>query len=179
MKLKDIRISKRLFIGFGILDLLMVALVITGITATKRMNDRLEGIVNNNDAMIEAAYDVKDGVVTINLTTLASFTTKDEAYKTQAANTLGVNRAKYKAATDKIEKLEDTSEGKDLVKAIKDTIAHGREGNDKAIELAKSGKPDEAVATYVAEVLPNTTKIIEDCDTLIRYEQKRSVEVTG
>ena len=174
MNLKDIRIGKRLFIAFGILELLMVALIIIGARTTVSMNGRLEDIVNEHNALIDAAYNVKDGVVTINLTTLASIMTKDEAYKAKSGDVVAANRAKYKAATETIEKLEETAEGKELLKKIKDGIVTGRAGNNKAMELSKAGKVDEAVAAYTGEVLPTSTRIFENCDALISFEQKRT-----
>ena len=46
MNFKNIRIGKRLGIGFGILGLMMIVLVVAGITATATMNSRLEEIAN-------------------------------------------------------------------------------------------------------------------------------------
>ena len=79
MKLKDMKVSKRAYIGFGILELLMVVLVIAAITATKGVNSRLEQIVKTNDTLITAAYDVKDADNTVEVVLLARFTSKKDA----------------------------------------------------------------------------------------------------
>ncbi len=177
MKLKDIRISRRLFVGFGILELLMVVLIITGVSATRGMNGRLEQIVQKNNALVEAAYGLKDGVNTLNLTVLASFTSKDEAFRAKATAVVGANRAKYKNAAQIIEKLEPSEEGQGLIKKVKDEMVAGREANNKAMELAKAGKPDEAASYFVANTMPSAFKTLEASDVLIQYQQKRSANV--
>ena len=81
MKLKDIRIGKRLFIGFGIMNLILVGICIFGLSMITSVNGSLEQIVEKNNVLIKAAYDMKDGLNTANLTALAAFTTKDEAFR--------------------------------------------------------------------------------------------------
>jgi methyl-accepting chemotaxis protein len=179
MKLKDVSISKRLLIGFGIVELLMVVLVVTGIRATSNMNARLEELAAVNTEKIRAAYDVKDGVNTINLTTLASFATKDEQYKAKSVGVVDANRNKYKVASERIQKLERTAEGQDLIKRIKQEIVAGKANNVAAINLSKEGRMDEAVASFVSTVLPGATAILDDCDRLIEYEVKLNTAVVG
>jgi methyl-accepting chemotaxis protein len=175
VKLKDIKIGKRLFIGFAILELLMVVLVFAGVSATRSMNSRLEQIVNNNDPKIEAAHGVKEAVSAINIAALELFTAKDDKSKA----VIEENRAKYKASTEKIEKLEDTPEGRDLIKGIESAIVSGRENNNKAMEISKTGKPEEAVSFFIGNVLPVSAKILEMCDTLVKYERDKSAAVAS
>lgn len=95
MKLKDVKIGKKLLMAFGVVELLMIALIIMGVTATNSMNGRLEQIVSSNDAMIEAAYDLKGAINSINLRTLGSFASKDEAHGAHMAEVVTENRNKY------------------------------------------------------------------------------------
>jgi methyl-accepting chemotaxis protein len=173
MKLKDIKIGRRLFVGFGVVELLMVVLVITGIATTRNMNTRLEYIVNVTAEKVEAAYDLKDAVNTINLTSLGTFSTKDEAYKAKSAQVIDANRQKYQSTTERLDKLETADAGKNLIRTIKDEIVAGRTNNNNALALMKEGKAQEAAEYFVANVLPTATKILDDCDRLIEYEHKQ------
>jgi methyl-accepting chemotaxis protein len=171
MSFKNIRIGKRLGIGFGILGLLMVALVITGIGATSMMNSRLEQITQVNNAKTQAAYDMKDGIKSVNLFVLSKLVSKDESFQAKADQTIGDARGKYKKSLDALEKLELSAQGKDLISKFKENIGKGKEGNTKALEAAKAGKADEAVGIFVSTVLPAALEMFDMGDQLIKYQQ--------
>ncbi len=82
------------------------------------MNTRLKSIVALDNAKIEAAYDIKDAVNTINLTSLAVLSTKDKGYAARSGGVVNANRQKYKAAVEKVDRLEATADGKALIGKI-------------------------------------------------------------
>ena len=120
MKLKDIRVGKRLFIGFGIMNFILVGICVFGLSMITGVNGSLEQIVGKNDVLIKAAYDMKDGFSAVNLTVLAALTAKDEAYRARSADVINANRLKYGNAVEVIDKLETSEEGKGLIKDLKD-----------------------------------------------------------
>jgi methyl-accepting chemotaxis protein len=171
MKLKDMRIGTRLGIGFGILAVLMAVLVITGISATSKMNDKLKQIVEVNNAKIEAAFTMKDGVQLVNLATFGKLVSKDAAFQEQNAKIIDSSRAEYKASVDKIEKIEKSEKGKELIQQIKSNISSGRENNTKALEASKAGNTEEAVNIFLGTVLPASLKLFDNCQELVKYQQ--------
>ncbi|MGD0230776.1 MAG: methyl-accepting chemotaxis protein [Syntrophorhabdales bacterium] len=173
MKLKDIRVGKRLFIGFGVMNLILVGICMFGLSMITSVNGSLEQIVEKNNVLIKAAYDMKDGLNTANFTVLAALTTKDEAFRAGSADIINTNRLKYGNAVEVIDKLDTSEEGKGLIKDIKDSMASGRNANDKVMELTKSGKTEEAAALFVTDTLPLVTKALVGCDGFIKYQQKR------
>jgi methyl-accepting chemotaxis protein len=172
MKLKDMRIGTRLGIGFGILVALMAVLVITGISATSKMNDKLKQIVSVNNAKIEAAYDLKDGIEMVNLSILGGLVAEDPAFKEQSGKLVDSSRGKYVAAAEKIAKLEESAKGKELIKTIKDTIVAGKANNIKAMEAAKAGNKTEAVSIFLGTVLPASLHTFEVAGELVKYQQQ-------
>ena len=179
MKLKDIRIGKRLFIGFGIMNLILVGICIFGLSMITSVNGSLEQIVEKNNVLIKAAYDMKDGLNMANLTALTAFTTKDEAFRARSADVINAHRLKYGNAVEVIDKLEASEEGKGRIKDIKDIMASGRNANNKAMELSESGKTKEATALFVSDTLPLVTKVLEGCDGFIKYQQKRTATLAA
>ena len=179
MKLKDIRVGKRLFIAFGIMDFILVGICAFGLSMITGVNGSLEQIVGKNDVLTKAAYDMKDGLNTANLAILAALTTKDEAYRAKSDGMVNASRLKYKNAVEVIDKLETSEEGKGLIKDIKDIIASGRNVNDKVTELYKSGKNEEAVALFVTGGLPLMAKVFEGCDAFMTYQQKRTAALAA
>ncbi|MGA2106268.1 MAG: methyl-accepting chemotaxis protein [Syntrophorhabdales bacterium] len=179
MKLKDIRVGKRLFVGFGIMDFILVAICLFGLSMIAGVNGSLEQIVGKNDVLIKAAYDMKDGFSAVNLTVLAALTAKDEAYRARSADVINANRLKYRNAVEMIDKLETSEEGKGLIKDLKETIISAKNANDKVLELSKSGKTEEAAAAFVTDSLPSVTKTLEGCDGFIKYQEKRTATLTA
>ena len=171
MSFKNIKIGKRLGIGFGILGLLMITLVITGIVATKMMNSRLEQITKVNNFKIQTAYDIKDGVKNVQLLVLSSLVSKDEAFKTKSAQSVDDTRTKFKASLAAIEKIESSSKGKEIIKVMKENMANGKERNTKVMEAAKSGKYEEAATMFVGTVLPTAFELFDLGDQLIQYQK--------
>lgn len=175
MKVKDIGIGKRLGIGFGILVVFMVILVITGIVSTSMMNERLKEIISVNNAKIAASYDIKDGIQLVNLTVLARIVSKDESFKAEAAKLTDAARSKYLASAEKLAKIEDSAKGKEIIKAIKDNIASGKEANVRAMEAAKAGNTEEASSIFVGSVIPLSLKVFEMNDELIKHQHDDSL----
>jgi methyl-accepting chemotaxis protein len=171
MNFKNMRIGVRLGIGFGILAVLMAVLVLTGISATSKMDDKLKQIVNVNNAKIEAAFAMKDGVQLVNLATFGKLVSKDAAFQAESARLVDASRATYKAAVDKIGVLEKSEKGKELIGKIKDSIASGRANNTKALETSQAGNTEEAVTIFLGTVLPSSLKLFDYCAELIKYQQ--------
>jgi methyl-accepting chemotaxis protein len=171
MNFKDLKISKRLGIGFGILGFMMVAIVVIGVVVTSMMNARLKQITQVNNVKTQLAYDMKDGIKTVNLFVLSKLVTKDESFQGKADQTITEARTKYKNSLDALEKLETTAKGKDLIQRFKDNIALGKEGNTKAIEAAKAGNTEEAITVFVGTVLPAALNMFEMGDQLINYQK--------
>ncbi len=171
MKLKDMKIGTRLKIGFGILAVLMAALAAIGINETRAMHSDLRQVLDLNNAKIQAANDLKDGIKTVNLAIFATIVSKDEAILSQNAALINEGRTKYKAAVAQIEKLEQTDKGKEILKALQAGTAAGKENNGKALEAAKAGKSDEALSIFMGSVLPAALKDFQSCDELIKYQQ--------
>lgn len=171
MKLRDMKIGTRLGIGFGILVVLMAVLAVVGISATGAMHGDMRQVLDLNNAKIQAANDLKDGIKTANLAIFATIVSKDEAVLSQNAALLNEGRSKYKAAVDRIEKLEQSDKGKEILGAIKAETAAGRENNAKAVEAAKAGRSDEALSLFLGTVLPSAIETFRHCDELIKYQQ--------
>lgn len=169
--LKNIGISKRLAIGFGILGFLMVLLVITGITAASMINSRLEQIARVNNAKIQAAYETKDGIKTVNLMALSKLLSKDEALMTRADRIIGKTREQLPKNLETLEKLETSAKGKELLNPFKENFAKGEAVFGKVIEAARAGKTDEAVSLFVGTILPASLELFQMGDQLLQFQK--------
>lgn len=183
MRLRDVKIGTRLGIGFGILVFLMIVLLGIGAISTKFMNDRLKQIVEVNNVKIKAANDFRMGTRTATLMTFAAIAAKDEALRGQYLQKVESTRSVYRAALDTLDKIEDTPKGKEMVKTIRDGMTANKGKNGKALELAKEGKTEEAVSSFLEAMtrgLGSTSDIVEELnvyqqsDILRRYTEAQN-----
>ena len=168
---RNVGISKRLAIGFGILGFLMVALVITGIVATSMINSRLEQIAQVNNAKIQAAYETKDGIKTVNLMALSKLLSKDEALMSKADQIIGTTREQLPKNLATLEKLETSQKGKELLTPFKDNFAKGEATFGKVIQAARAGKTEEAVSLFVGTILPASLELFRMGDQLLQFQK--------
>jgi methyl-accepting chemotaxis protein len=175
MKLKDMRIGKRLGIGFGLLVLMMVALVIAGIVATRGMNAKLNQIVKINNAKVEAAQNFLTGTKTTSALLLGAMATKDEALRDQSMQAVATTRTEYMSWMDKLEKIEDTAKGKEIIKGIREGMAAAAGSSGKSMELMKSGRADEAATGFLTWFIKNMQDQSNDAVAKLIAYQKEDV----
>ncbi|OPY60889.1 MAG: Methyl-accepting chemotaxis protein McpS [Syntrophorhabdaceae bacterium PtaU1.Bin034] len=171
MIFKNIGISKRLAIGFGILGFLMVVLVITGIISTSMINSRLEQITQVNTAKIQAAYEMKDGIKTVNLMAFGTLLSKDEAFLSKAGQIIATTKDRPGKCLESLEKLEASVKGKELLNPFRENFARGETGFDNVLKAAQAGKTDEAVSLFVGTILPAALDLFQMTDRLIQFQQ--------
>jgi methyl-accepting chemotaxis protein len=173
MNLKNIRIGRRLGIGFGLLVVMMVALVIAGTAATRIMNAKLNQIVKVNNAKVEAAQNFWTGTKTASALMLGSMATKDEALRDQSTQALAATRAEYMSWLEKLEKIEDTAKGKEIVQGIRDGMAAAKKNGSKSMDLMKEGKADEAASIFLKGFINNMQDTANDgVAKLIAYQKE-------
>ncbi|HVN95492.1 MAG TPA: methyl-accepting chemotaxis protein [Syntrophorhabdaceae bacterium] len=168
----DVKIGKRLAIGFGITLGLMAINVMAGIYYLGNMTGKLEHIVQVNCAKQKLSHDMRTAFADVTYLTGELVVTEDNGAREQVKNKISEVRAAYNAAIENLEKLEENAEGKNLIAKLKQEAANGREANNSAIELAMAGNMKEASAKY-AEATKSAHAYLDAADEVVRYEEKR------
>ena len=179
MKLKDIRVGKRLFIGFGIMNLILVGICIFGLSMITSVNGSLEQIVQKNNVLIQAAYDMKDGFDTVTLTVLATLTSKDEAYRARSADFINANQAQVRKRCRGDREAGDLrggqgpDQGYQRRHSVRKKLEHQGRG---AVQV----REDRGSSRLIRDrSLPLVTKALEGCDAFIKYQQKRTATLAA
>jgi len=175
---ENMKISIRLGLGFGLVILLMTILIVAAMNNMAEINNRLDGIVNDNDVKIDLTRTmrgaVRDGAVAIrNAVLLSDPTSMEEEIK----------------RIDKQRKIYDDAEAKlaAMVKSEtgKATLAKIREGEtatspllDKVIELARADKDKDATAMLLKEVRPVQNKWLDALNEMNDFQVKNNKEDT-
>ena len=169
----DVKIGKRLAIGFGVTLGLMVVIVITGITSLSSITNKLDRVIVANSVKIKLANDIRDAIADIGRFAGVMVATEDAGSKEDAKTKIGEARGRYKKSVDELERLETTGEAKTLIADLKEQIGKGKDENNKTIELAMSGNMAEATKHY-----QEVARIIQACigiaDKIVEHGEKRT-----
>jgi methyl-accepting chemotaxis protein len=147
MKLGNMRIGKRLALGFGVLILL--TLVIGGMAwwGIRTVHDTQNEAVTFAEKSVRARTIAND-VQNIYLAIWHIATTKDAASQQEYKAELEKSRAAYKALIAEARSQTVTERGMQLLTKIDDSLTAAREVNIRTVDLAMQGHSDEAVALF-------------------------------
>uniref|UniRef100_A0A831UBM5 HAMP domain-containing protein n=1 Tax=Geobacter metallireducens TaxID=28232 RepID=A0A831UBM5_GEOME len=172
MRLGDLKIGVRLGLGFGATLLLLCGVAFLGMRGMGAIDEKLQRIVTVNYAKIKLANDVTAEISAL-IEEIELMMVKDQAARLEAKEDVGRHRAAYQEAMAKLEKLENTDQGKALIAAAKGAIDAAHKANNEVIELAVAGRTAEAIAEFNREAYPLDMKIKDAFAALIRYQEER------
>ena len=171
MNLGKLNISTRLRIGLGLIIAFMVVLTGTGIWSLSGINGKLEKIIAVDNAKIDLAHKVFNSVTTIDKTLLTIFLLNDEAAAKEEKKKIEDSRAAYQASIDKLEKLERTAKGKELIEGIKSNFTIAQTANDNALEKMGSGNTNGA-GQMLTGTLQISGMLAKLCEEMVQYQQE-------
>ena len=172
MGFKNMKIGKKLSLGFGVLIITMIILAGIGIYNMSAMKGKLDRIVNVNNARIEYGNRLVLAIDEIILIQPELITAKDAGKKKEALAKIEKSRADYQEVFNGIEKMIDTQQEKDLLDKVKQTIVSTKTVNIKMAELSMSNRMNEALTLFTNEVRPNGDKVRAVCREFIDLQKK-------
>jgi methyl-accepting chemotaxis protein len=170
----DVKIGRRLAMGFGITMGFMVLIVVAGHVYFNRFSDDIDHLVKVNNAKLKNAYEMKMALSDITRPIAAIITSRDAGVKEDAKKAIAEAREKYQKAVGELDGLETREEGKQLIATFKETVAKGRDVNDAVIELGMAGSSAQA-AEKLAEGTKMTASYMEAADNIVAYNEKRTL----
>ncbi len=174
MNLGNIKIGTRLTIAFGSLFVMLVVETIVGWIFISLITGQLDRIGAVNVPKIKHSYDINGAVDNIFLAVGGIATSKDKAQRDQSLAEIQASRSDYKTAMDSLDVLEINDEGKKLLAHFKNVITEAKAIDDKILDLAGSGKSDEASQLYRSEILGKYARVLDTAGSaLVDYNQGR------
>jgi methyl-accepting chemotaxis protein len=170
----NVKIGVRLGSAFACVLLLIFMIVISNYYLIHKIDNELDHITNINQVRIEKAYEALIAVNNAASSIRTYVLLNDQAQRGKILEDIQKARSEYKAAVAKVEELDKTDKGKELIAKLKETVAPAGAANNKALELAKSGKQEEAVAVLINEGMPLTAKTVDNFLDLQKYQKERS-----
>jgi methyl-accepting chemotaxis protein len=168
----DVKIGHRLAIGFGITLALTAVIIVTGIGYIGSISSKLEWIVTVNNAKVKSISDIRAALSDLTWLIGEMATTQEDTTRQGAKKGVDEARAKYKAALEKLKKLETDQQGKKMITDLQEAIASGKELNDGVITLAMAGQTGEASQKY-GRVVESVQRYLVEADKIVRYNEER------
>lgn len=150
MNLANMRIGKRLAVGFGLAIVLAIAIAGTGWWAAQAINTAGDKALAQGTRNLLRSKIVQD-LSLIDFFVLKVITAPDKEHANQSLTHLAELRDKMKTQLTEIQNGAISAEAKQLAANLILAVAAQRETNDRAIQLAGNGKRDEAAQLIQGE----------------------------
>ncbi|MBI2353432.1 MAG: methyl-accepting chemotaxis protein [Deltaproteobacteria bacterium] len=174
--LKNMKIGKRLGLGFGVVLALMVVLIWIAIANMQKIQKNLDRIVKVNNVRVEHCNNMVDKFNDI-MTTLRDLILTHETDKRQELlSAIKASREKYAESFKKMEEMTNKEDKKaqDLIARIKEGLEVAKPLNNRVVELTLAGKEADAVALLNREARPAIAKIFGLMEDLVVHNNERS-----
>ncbi len=168
---ENMKIGKRLGVGFGIVLLLTFSITGLGLNSFYAMNDKLEQIVTVNNKRVKLAQRGAEAIHIISRVTRTITLLDSKESKLEEKKKLEAARAGYKEAMRELTELDKTPDGVALIERVKQAIVPAAQANNKALELALDNKRAEATDVLMKEGGPLTQKVQEVFDNIVKYQE--------
>jgi methyl-accepting chemotaxis protein len=172
----NMKIGKRMAIGFGLVLVIMVVLIWEGVSGMSDIEKNLERIVKVNNLRIDFCNDVYKDIDQISINIRNMILTNDPAKITEYQQRIVKFREEYSSNFKKVEEMtsKDDKQSWELIAKIKETTALFAQANNKVIELALAQKDADAAAILSKEAAPLGRKLSEEMGKLIDHNAERS-----
>jgi methyl-accepting chemotaxis protein len=170
--LKNMKVGRRLAMGFGVVLVLLVVGSAVGIMGLMEINKDFDSCMAEAKK-IALAGEVKAQCQQI-LTDIPNIIlASDKAQKEALLQDIKGARELYSKDMETLKAQAKTQQGTELLGALENVLASGRETNNKAIKLGMEGKAQEAGALYTRESMKINKDIIGAVDKFIDWRHKR------
>ena len=137
------------------------------------MNSRLEQIIKENNVKTMLAQNIQNEVHTIDKSALITALVNDSNRTGSEKKTIEDARVAFKNSLDKLEKIEKTPKGKELINDIKDSFNIAQMAIDKVLELITKGDTQQA-RDMLTGSLAVSTRLSDSCNNMMKYQEELS-----
>jgi len=172
----NLKIGKRLGLGFGLVVLLLLGMTAAAIWSLTSM-DQLAGQWSMQAHRSLQVAEVAQGTRDAMFCTASVLLNKEPSKKIEQRVNLPAIRETYTKKFDELKAAAQTAEGKRLLDEFWGQILTWRQVNNEAIELSMDGKDDEAAAVFNGKSAPAYAKLAETVKVLAEWRAQRTQEI--
>lgn len=170
--LRNMKIGKRLGIGFGAIVVLLLGMTATALVQLANLNRLMDDAAKETQKSLMAAA-IGEDVRDIKSITISVLVYKEKAQKDEILKSLQAARERYKKRLEQLKAEAKTQEGKELLSGVEQSLADAREANNRAVEFSMAGKDVEAGKAFTEQAAPLYDKIYKSVADVQEWRQKR------
>ena len=172
----NMKIGKKLGLGFGLLVVFMGAIIWEGIHGMAGMEEALERIVTINMARSDMLNDMNMDIAQIGINIRNILYNNDHAKRQEYKQRIEKFREQYAESLKKAEDLTTKTDSKaiGIINEIKESITHYKELNSRVIELALADKDAEAIQIMSKEAAPAARTLGDSIEKLLQHNMERN-----
>jgi methyl-accepting chemotaxis protein len=174
--LKDMKLSKRLMLGFGVLTVLLLILTAIGIWGMNSINQNLERIVKVNAVrighLVEMQQDISNIGVNVRNIVISDIPEKQREYQQRIANF----RESYAKKLKLVEEMTTKTDTKswEIITKLKEAITVTRSQFNTVIDLALAGKTADAGRVLSTQATPAERTMLGLIQDLTAHNEDRN-----
>ncbi len=147
--MKNLTIGVRLGLGFASLIVLIVAMAVFAFTELKKIKNSVDTVSTIDMPIVEASADSLESIQNVCRSVVMIVAIPDHEFRTREQRYIEEQRTRYRDRFKKLEELNTTASGKDLIEKIKTATAKLAVLNNTVMTFALKG--DEAEADKILE----------------------------
>jgi methyl-accepting chemotaxis protein len=175
MKIGDIKIGTRTYIGFCLPMALMVIMIAVGLSELSFIDAKMDRIVTVNAARLievsEMAALSRENSISLRNILLDKEPDKRREQKKKIEEARKKYDEAFKSVVDKTRK--DDAQGHEIIVKVKENQGKAREWNNKILDLVFANKDGEALDLLMKEARPAVRKWLDSVDELARLQEER------
>ncbi|MBB3224248.1 HAMP domain-containing methyl-accepting chemotaxis protein [Pseudoduganella umbonata] len=179
---RNMKVSARLALGFGVVAILLVASILLGIRSLAGVSDNVNELVTDKYPKVTMAHDLIGNITTIAIAMRNVVIFDDAAVARRELAAIEAERAKLRETLEKLKKVVASPEGKDVLQAVVETREQYRVIQEEFLRLVAAGQRAEARDLLVNKLEGIQTTYIATIRKLIAHQDqsmaKSGVEAT-
>ncbi len=173
----DMKIGKRMTLGFGLVLVLMAVMIWIGVRGMSSINKDLERIVKVNAVRIALIADMDKDIANIGINVRNMIVSDSSEKKKEYSERISKFREEYGKNFKKVEEMTTKSDSKswEIINNIKESLTNYRNLNARVMELAIANNDKEAGQLLSKEAGPAERLVSGHIERLIEHNAERNV----
>ncbi|MFL9879429.1 methyl-accepting chemotaxis protein [Herbaspirillum rhizosphaerae] len=178
MKIANITISSRLWLGFGLLMLLMVAMAVVGVNRLSQLNRQMNDVIHDKYPKTVIAGDIVDQLNLVARSVRNILLLKDpKQIKSESDRIVGAEKAIQTQLTELDKRLTD-DQSRTLLANLLVTQKNYLEKRDQVLKLVAEGTKEGAIDLLISDVRPVQSAYMGAVEKLIK-QQHEMMQTSG
>ena len=167
---RNLKLSARLAIAFGIVGLLLIGMVVLGLRSLATVNGNVDYVVNDKYPKVERSYRLIGNIYEVALAMRNLVVFEDAEKRRHELALIEANRAELRVNFDRLEQTVNSVNGKEALRVAQENRERYKVVQEQFLRFINEGRRDEARALLINQIDAIQTTYIESLRKLISHQ---------